>query len=426
MTATATRTPRTPQHDSGAAEDERAAGRMGLLRLAVIVLLIAGVSVAFGVGRNVLVLTAIMVMIMLHEFGHFVTARWAGMRVTDFFVGFGPTLWSVKRGDTRYGVKGFPLGGFVRVIGMNNLEEVAPEDEQYTYRSKSYWQRLRFASAGTFMHFLIALVLMVVLLAGFGVDKTTTTLASVAAGRPAAAAGIRGGDKIVAIGNTRISDWEQVRELVSASAGRELAVTVERGDRELALQLTPLDGRTPAEVAAGDPARGVIGIEAHAAVVKDSLPAAIWKAPFEVKTITVESTKALFGLFTPESAKSYGKQLTKTGPADPIEEGNRLLSPVGIFRIAGASADSGVAAVLFLLVAINVFVGIFNMMPLPPFDGGHVAVATYEAIRSRISKRRYRADMNKLLPVAYVVVTALFLLSVSALWLDIVHPFDLG
>ncbi|HUR76784.1 MAG TPA: M50 family metallopeptidase [Acidimicrobiales bacterium] len=426
MTVTATRPEARLVHDSGQLEDERSAGALGLLRLAVTVLLIAGLSVLSHKGGAVLVIVAILVMVMLHEFGHFITARWAGMRVTDFFVGFGPTIWSVKRGDTRYGVKAIPAGGFVRVIGMNSLEEIDPEDEAFTYRSKTYWQRLRFASAGSLTHFVIAFVLMVVLLAGFGVQRTTTTLEAVTPGRPAHGAGIRDGDKIVAVNGKPISDWEEVRDVVTASTGRPVDLKVARGDETLSFSLTPVDGRTADEKAAGVAERGVIGIEAAARVVKDSIPGALWHAGFEIKTVTVESAKALFGLVHPDSVKSYGKQLTKTGPADPQEENNRLLSPVGVFRIADASAQSGVAAVLWLLVAINVFVGIFNMLPLPPFDGGHVAVATYEAIVSKLKGRRHMVDMGKLLPVAYVVILGLMALSASALWLDIRHPFDLG
>ncbi|MEY2426985.1 MAG: hypothetical protein QOI61_2557 [Actinomycetota bacterium] len=436
MTATATRPKRSP--DSGAAEDQLASDRRGLLRLGVVVLLIVALSMALNIGGAVLVVTAILTMIMLHEFGHFITARWAGMKVTDFFVGFGPVLWSIKRGDTRYGVRVLPAGGYVRVIGMNSLEEVAPEDEPYTYRAKNYWQRLRFASAGSAMHFVIAFVLMVVLLAGFGVENMdvppTTTLGSVTKSfgtdgklAPAFAAGIRAGDKVVGVDGQSVSSWKYVSDKIHDSNGRRLLLSVERDGRRFSVPVTPVDPRTAEQRRADGVAdMGFVGIQPRAQLDKPALPAAVWRAGFELKDITVQSTQALFGLFTPESAKNYGSQLTKSGPADPETEGNRLLSPVGIARIADASAENGVASVLFLLIAINIFVGIFNMVPLPPFDGGHVAVATYEAIRSRIGKRRHMADMNKLLPVAYVVVTALFLLSISALWLDIVHPFKLG
>jgi membrane-associated protease RseP (regulator of RpoE activity) len=435
MTATTTRRP-TEAVDSGQAEDERSSEAQGVMRLAITILLIVGLSLTLNIGGAVLVVSSILLMIMLHEFGHFITARWAGMRVTDFFVGFGPTIWSIKRGDTRYGVKAIPAGGFVRVIGMNSLEEIEPEDEPYTYRSKSYWQRLRFASAGTFMHFAIAFVLMIVLLAGFGIidgkhatTKIDTVAPSVTADgkpSPASAAGIRSGDRIVGINGVPIKHWDQVSRGIHASNGRQMHMTIERDGERFSVAVTPVDPRTDKDIRAGVPEQGIIGISAQPKIVKTPMPQAIWKAGFELKTLTWQSTKALGGLFTKSNLKTYSKQLGKTGPADPETEGNRLLSPVGIARIADASAESGVGSVLTLLIAINVFVGIFNMVPLPPFDGGHVAVATYEAIRSRISGRRHMADMNKLLPVAYAVVAALFVLSLSALWLDIMHPFNLG
>lgn len=423
MTATATK----PEHqDSGVLEDERSKNTLGLLRLAVIVLLIAGVTGVFDVGWNVLLVTAILVIVMVHELGHFVTARWAGMRVTDFFVGFGPTLWSMKRGDTRFGVKALPVGGFVRVIGMHNLEEVDPADEPYTYRAKTYWQRLRFAAAGSFMHFVMAIVLMAVLLAVFGTLRTSTTLDTVSPDRPAGVAGLRVGDKVVAINGSPITDWEQVREVISTSKGEQLVVDVERSGQQRSLTVNPVYGRTAEEAEQGIPKRWMVGIAPGTEVIKDSPLVAMWKAPFEIKNLTITSTKALFGLFTPDSARSYGEQLTKTGPADPEDSGNRLLSPVGMFRIGSMVADNGVDFFLVLLISINVFVGIFNMIPLPPFDGGHVAVATYEAIVSRVKGRRHMIDMGKLLPLAYLVVLAILFLGVSAAWIDIRHPLDLG
>jgi membrane-associated protease RseP (regulator of RpoE activity) len=126
--------------------------------------------------------------------------------------------------------------------------------------------------------------------------------------------------------------------------------------------------------------------------------------------------------------KHYGEQLTKSGPADPSpdKDGNRLLSIFGLFRLADFIADKGVAAVLSLLIGLNIFIGLFNMIPLPPFDGGHVAVATYEAVMGRLKGRRHMIDMNKMLPLAYAMVALLVLLSLSAAWLDLRHPFNLG
>ena len=402
--------------------------RHGLMRLGIIVALLVALSLTLHIGGGVIVVVAILAMIMLHELGHFMTARWADMKVTDFFVGFGPVLWSVRRGETRYGVRAIPAGGYVRVIGMNNLEEVDPADESRTYRAKTYWQRVRFAVAGSTMHFVIAFVLMLVFLAGFGIVKTTTTIDAVSKKAPvgiglspAYTAGIKAGDKVVAINGRNVDNWEQARDIIHNSAGTQVAVTVMRAGERITTNVTPLSVNDEN----GKPV-GVIGITAGEKAVRDLSPLVFWHAAVELKNITVESTKGLVNLAKPDNVKHYGKQLTTTGPADPEKDGNRLLSPVGLARIANASAKSGAASVLTLLIAINIFVALFNMLPLPPFDGGHVAVATYEAIVGRITGRRHMLDMNKMLPVAYVVVVALSLLSLSALWLDIVHPFKLG
>ena len=131
-----------------------------------------GIALAFSIVTGafpfVLVVIALIVMIMLHELGHFLTAKWSGMKVTEFFLGFGPRLWSVRKGETEYGVKAIPAGGYVRIIGMSNLEEVDPADEPRTYRQQPFPRRLSVAVAGSTMHFIIAFVLLFVLLTGGG------------------------------------------------------------------------------------------------------------------------------------------------------------------------------------------------------------------------------------------------------------------
>ncbi len=438
MTATATRErpPREPLPEPNDGDADISDAR-GFLRLGAAVAILTVLSLTLHIGGAVIVIGSILLMIMLHEFGHYITARWADMKVTDFFLGFGPTLWSVKRGETRYGVKAFPVGGFVRVIGMNNLDTIDnPDDEPRTYRAKSYWQRLRFAAAGSFMHFLIAFVLMIVLLAGVGrvLDTTPASnkLQNVAASlteggvpSPAAKAGFKSGDRILAINDVQITSWTRAMNIIRSSADKELNVTVDRGGKRFSIPVTPINDPAPEEKAAGITSVGRIGVQPYVPVTREALPKAVWNAAFELRHITTESAGALVGLFSKSSLEKYTSQVSKRGAADPSAESNRLLSPVGVSRVANAAAKDGVASVLSLLIAINVFVGIFNLIPLPPFDGGHIAVATYEAVRSR-KGRRYSADMNKLLPVAYAVILALVLLSATTLWLDIVHPFNLG
>jgi len=201
---------------------------------------------------------------------------------------------------------------------------------------------------------------------------------------------------------------------------------VERRGVVRTVTVTPIDGRTAAQRSANAPAFGRVGIAPVIPVTKLSLPLAVWRAGFEMKDLTKETLGGLVNMFSGSSLRSYSHQLGETGPANPAKEGNRFLSPVGLVHLADTTAASGLSSVLMLLVLINIFVGIFNMLPLPPFDGGHVAVATYEAIRSRRSGSRHMIDTNRLLPVAWVMIAVLMLISVSALWLDVVHPFKLG
>ena len=411
-------------------EPDEMTDQAGLLRLGLVIGLIVALSVVFHAVGTVTVISAILLMIMLHEFGHYITARWADMKVTDFFLGFGPTLWSIKRGETRYGVKALPFGGFVRVIGMTNLAEINdPADEPYTYRSKSYFQRVRFAVAGTFMHFLIAFVLMIVLLAGFGeisanakpittLDEVLPSLTTNGPASPAAKAGLRAGDKLLAVGGTPVTNWDQGARMIQRSVNTPIDLTIDRDGRREAVSITPVPNPD-------NPTLGMIGVAPRYPETKYSVPSAVWHAGFEIKNLSRDTLGALVGMFSSSSLKGYGDQLSKSGPADPTTEGNRFVSPIGIAHLASNTAQHGVAAVLRLLILLNLFVGIFNMIPLPPFDGGHIAVASYEAVRSRRG-RRYMVDMNKLLPVAYGVVMLLVFISASALWLDIVHPFKLG
>src|SRR5262249_20659731 len=159
------------------------------------------------------VILTLPIIILLHEAAHFFTAKRAGMKVTEFFVGFGPRIWSIQRGETEYGIKAFPLGGYCKIIGMTNLEEVAPEDESRAYRSKPYHSKVIVAGAGSAMHFALALVLMigVLVIAGNYHDSAlTTTIDQVSANSPAAVAGLQQGDKLLAVDGKAIPSWDDL------------------------------------------------------------------------------------------------------------------------------------------------------------------------------------------------------------------------
>jgi membrane-associated protease RseP (regulator of RpoE activity) len=426
-------------------EEEAAERRQAFFRLMLIIAAGVVASAATGVGKTVAVMFAVIVMIILHELGHFATAKWSGMKVTQFFVGFGPRLWSVKRGETEYGVKAIPAGGYCRIVGMSNLEDVAPEDEPRTFREKGYWSRLSVAVAGSVMHFIIAFVLLWVLNGFVGVNTGSAFGSALHPNAqplvqvgditrfkngpsPAQEAGLRVGDKIVAVDGRRFSQWKDLPPYIRARPGQSIAFTVRRGSQTLTLHATPVDG-TKIKVD-GQPAlkgtepTGFIGIGPAFAVIKTNPASAVVWAGRDLGHITVMTGKALGSLVTLHGVKSYGKELTGSGSAQSPDS-PRLLSPVGLVKVAGNAASHGFGEVLVLLISINIFVGMFNMVPLLPLDGGYVAIATYEAIRSRIRGARYRVDMTKIMPVYVAVFLLIVFLGVTSLYLDIVRPLKL-
>ena len=193
-------------------------------------LLVAG-TVAVGVlgsFTTLAVVAALIFMIFMHELGHYLTAKWSGMKVTEFFIGFGPRLWSFRRGDTEYGLKLIPAGAYVRIIGMSNVEEVPPEDEGRTYRQKSYPRRLSVAVAGSAMHFLMAIALMFGLLAIHGeaapLDSDQWAVGAVTPGSPADVAGLVPGDRIVAVDGEEVTGFPQVSERLRTRPGETVSI----------------------------------------------------------------------------------------------------------------------------------------------------------------------------------------------------------
>ncbi|HVF33683.1 MAG TPA: RIP metalloprotease [Acidimicrobiales bacterium] len=416
--------------------------RSALVRLVAVLAAAALATVVTGTTKTVLVVVALIAMIMLHELGHYLTAKWGGMKVTEFFVGFGPRLWSVRRGETEYGVKALPLGGYVKIIGMHNLDPVDdPADEPRTYRQQSFGRRLSVAVAGSTMHFIIAFLLFFGVNAFVGVPMPSTTIGVMDAiegqASPAQEAGLRVGDKVVAIDGEPIEDWDDLRSTISARPGEPTPMTVERDGERIDLSATPIDlsqVRVDGKVVTTEK-RGFLGIgPTEEYRTTDPLTAVGRSAKQwvggdfsgveDVSPGLVDNAKALASIASPSGASSLWTNITggEDGQGDP--DGVRFLSPVGFVRVAGQAADNSLFAVMGLLIAINLFVGIFNLLPLLPLDGGHVAIAVYEAIRSKIAGRRYAADVAKLMPLTYAVVLLMVFLGVSALYLDIVRPLN--
>lgn len=395
-----------------------------------VVVLVTALTWAGGWALPV-VIGAILVMVMGHEFGHYITAKRAGLQVTDFFVGFGPVVWSTTRGETRYGVRALWLGGYVKVPGMTWSDEVDPALEARTYRQASYPKKVLFASAGSLMHGVMALLLAWASLTLVGVPSSSHI--GVAAFTPwqghtlnaAQLAGIKVGDRIVSVDGTPITSATTLVTLVHDHTNSPIVVVVERDGRTLTLHATPVDGRTlivnGQKLATGTTPEGYLGIELVAQSVRTSPLAAIPQSFSNVGHMFTTSIAAIGHVFSPAQFSSLFHQVASPAAANnPSTQLTRPQSIVGVVRIAVQSSQAGAGVLLEILMAVNIFVGVFNMLPMLPLDGGYVAVATYERLRSR--RRSYHANVNKLLPVVYAFVTVLLVLFATTLYLDIAHP----
>ena len=396
------------------ADDELVGGVRGAIGVIAVVGLIALLGL-FSIWWLVFVV-GVLVAIFLHETGHFVTARWTGMKATQFFIGFGPRLWSFRRGETEYGVRALPLGAFVRIIGMNNMDDVEPGDEDRTYRSKSYPKRMLVISAGSIMHMLIAIVLLFVVYVADGETFANgAEIGGVEAAGPAAVAGLMPGDVVQSIDGRSVEGSGDLGRIVQANEPREsVEMVVLRDGEAVALNVTLGSNVDEDSPLFGKPYIGVSS-STYFDTIEHSVPAAAANAVTDIFPTSWEMTKGAVKVLNPVNIFTH-----VAGTNDDIET-----RPTTLVGVTGLSDDvgeaQGIVGILFLLAVLNVFVGVFNMFPLLPLDGGHAAIATYERVRER-GGERYYADVAKLMPFAMAVMTVLLFLFMSGLYLDITDP----
>jgi membrane-associated protease RseP (regulator of RpoE activity) len=387
---------------------------------------------------------ALLISVMLHEAGHFATAKAFGMKATQFFVGFGSTIWSTRRGETEYGIKALPLGGFVKITGMTTMDEIDPAEEPRSFRAKPGWQRVIVLAAGSFMHFTIALVLLWLLAFGIGINghfsesATSATIsilpcvpasaqASCTASDPRSPAelvGLRTGDKIVAIAGQPVRSWTQMAAAIRAQpAGQPVAFTIVRDGKQQIRQVT---------LASASWHKGpYLGVQPAVPVEVYQHPGlfgAISYAGSEFGTITSSSVsafseipKAIPYLFSPNRANTPGGQVGSVVGAAGV---------TGQVVEAGISWQQKVADVLLIIISVNIFVGLFNLLPLLPLDGGHIAIVLYERARAGVA-RIFRkpdpglVDIRKLIPVSVGVFALLVAFSLLLIAADIFNPVNL-
>lgn len=355
----------------------------------------------------------LIVSVFLHELGHYLTARRSGMKVTQFYMGMGPRIFSFRRGEVEFGLRALPVGAFVRIVGMNNLDDCDPKDEPRTYRQQSYPKRMLVITAGSLMHLLIAVVLFVGIYATagrFGDTGNLLIVAPPAIDSPAEKIGLREGDQILAINETAVnSRYELIVAIVANKPGESVDVKFLRDGQQIVEQAVLATNPANPEVA-------FLGVSSDSyAYVRQNIFNAFGYGLVDVVKTAKDSVSGLFVVLNPAN-------IVSNVVADEPDMMTRPTTVVGASQVGGEIGRSeGFKGVLMLLASVNIFVGVFNMLPLLPFDGGHAAIATYERLRSRRGKV-YRADVGKMIPVATTVVVLLVMLMFAGLYLDITSP----
>lgn len=370
-------------------------------------------------GVTIFIVT-LLVMVTFHEFGHYYAARKFGIKVEEFFVGFGPRLFSRWRGETEFGVKAVLLGGYVKIAGMNPFQEVPPEELPRTFGAKPAWQRMIVLLAGSFTHFILATVVFAVLIGTNGIPELSTIIDEVSdevSGEPgpAGAAGLRPGDRIISIDGTPIVEWEEVRGLIQPNAGRPLAVEVERDGRTLQLEITPVEAEAATNPSSPDQTEtvGQIGVLPSLEIIRGNPFWALGQGLITTRDAIWQSIIGTGAIFTSidDIYRSLGgsgaREITDTEP----------VGLVGVARIAGQATSAGaITSLVSFMGYFIVFVGVINLAPLPPLDGGHLLVLGLEKISGR------KIDPRRVLPVAGVVLGFLVVLTFALLFLDVARP----
>ena len=384
---------------------------------------------------------ALLISVMIHEAGHYLTAKKFGMKVTEFFLGFGQKIWSTQRGETEFGLKAIPAGGYCKIVGMSSREELSPADADRAFIKGTITQRLIVLGAGSFLHFVIGFVLLISLFAGVGITSVTNQVQKVSdcvpqtstevcsatsTPSPAKNAGVLAGDKLVKINGESFKEWSDAVAVIRANAGKQLEIVVDRDGDQIPLLVTPatrmVDGK----------AIGVLGVINEIGTVRFNPIVATQKSVTFGSDILANSVTSLIKL--PSKIPDLLAQTFGARERDP--EG--LVGVVGVARVSGETASTGklttnekIATFILIVASLNIFVGMFNLLPLLPLDGGHMAVAIADGIRNFWAKRRGQPkpapiDVERLTPITMVVFVLMAALSIVLLAADIFNPIRLN
>jgi membrane-associated protease RseP (regulator of RpoE activity) len=374
---------------------------------------------------------------MVHEYGHYITAKRYGMRVTEFFLGFGKRIWSTQRGETEFGIKAIPAGGYCKISGMSVRDEMPAEIAHRAFYKARTREKLVVLGSGSVLHFILGFLFLFILFTGVGVVKSLPIIQEVLPCvpaktectssdpiSPAKQAGLLPGDEVVGINGVRNLEWSEISPVLRESAGKQISLVILRDGSEINIDLVAATRTVDGED------RGFIGIVNKYGLVKENPISAIGSSAEATAQLFVGSIKALIGL--PQQIPTLIRQ-TFLGEERSTDG---LVGIVGVARATGETASSSnltmgekIATFLLIIASLNIFVGIFNLIPILPLDGGHIAVALFEGARRQIYRIRGRTepgkvDIEKLTPITVIVLVALIFLTALLLIADIFNPIN--
>ena len=369
---------------------------------------------------------ALLLSVMIHEFGHYLTAKRFGMKVSEFFLGFGTRIWSTKRGETEFGLKAIPAGGYCKIEGMTPGDVMPQGEESRAFYTAKSSHKLIVLGAGSFLHFVLGYILLFVLFAGVGTNQLLPTINEVVKGSAAQSAGILAGDEVLAINGVEVKDWYNDVQVIRNSKGAPLTLLIKRGSEQISIsasaKLETIEGQE----------RYVLGIINEVGIKRAGPIKALKNSGIVTKDFLVESVKSLIKL--PSKIPALWGQTVGGQTRDP----NGLVGVVGVARVSGQAVGSDALSIterlstfILIIASLNIFVGLFNLLPILPLDGGHMAVAIADEIRAFIARLRGRPrpaaiDVTVLTPITMVVFVILAALTVLLLVADIVNPVILN
>ena len=353
-------------------------------------------NVIYAIGAAIIGLG---VLIIIHEFGHFLVAKLSGVGVLTFSVGFGPKLWVKKIGETEYALSAFPLGGYVKMVGEDPDEEVHAADIQRSFAHKGLLKRIAIVAAGPGFNLLLAVLLMMVAFTFYGVPVLSNQIGGVEPGSPAAQAGLQKGDRVVAVNDEPINQWEELSRKIKESQGRTLNLRIRRDDREMNVAVQPVK-KEGKNIFGEKKEDWMIGIGSYVYVEKGNPGLALGKAFSQTGEYSVLTLLALYKMLK--------------GDVSP----KNLGGPIMIAQMAGQQAQEGLGSFIFFIAILSINLGVLNLLPIPVLDGGHLLFFLLEAIIGRPIEVKYREMAQQ------VGIFFLILLMIYAFYNDIARFFE--